>query len=75
MFLFNCKLPHWGLDSLLCQLDLWIREKKKVVVLNRVDMISSAEKNGWANYFASKGITVLFTDGRRGLVRKNKVFH
>lgn len=48
------------------EMDTWIGDKKKVVVLNRVDMISSPEKNAWANYFAFQGITVLFTDGRRG---------
>jgi ribosome biogenesis GTPase A len=53
-------------------MDVWIKEKKKIVVLNRVDMISSAEKNAWANYFASKGTPVLFTDGRRGLVSKHR---
>lgn len=50
-------------------MDTWIRDKTKVVVLNRVDMISSPEKNAWANYFAFQGITILFTDGRHGAVR------
>lgn len=48
------------------EMDTWIRDKTKVVVLNRVDMISSPEKNAWANYFAFQGITTLFTDGRHG---------
>lgn len=48
------------------EIDTWIKGKMKVVVLNRVDMISNADKNAWANYFARQGITALYTDGRRG---------
>lgn len=48
------------------ELGTWIREKRRVVVLNRVDMISSSEKNAWANYFAVQGVTILFTNGRHG---------
>eukprot|EP00250_Pteridium_aquilinum_P029855 c40243_g1_i1 orf=128-1207(+) len=48
------------------EMEKWIGDRTRVVVLNRVDMISSPEKNAWANYFAFQGITILFTDGRRG---------
>ncbi|MCO5609575.1 hypothetical protein L7F22_063805 [Adiantum nelumboides] len=49
------------------EMTTWIKDKMRVVVMNRVDMITTAEKDKWANYFASQKITTLFTDGRRGL--------
>ncbi|KAJ7533025.1 hypothetical protein O6H91_13G030200 [Diphasiastrum complanatum] len=48
------------------EIDLWIGDKKKVLVLNREDMISRSDKSAWASYFALQGVTVLFTDGRLG---------
>eukprot|EP00246_Nothoceros_aenigmaticus_P002426 TRINITY_DN13301_c0_g1_i2.p1 TRINITY_DN13301_c0_g1~~TRINITY_DN13301_c0_g1_i2.p1 ORF type:complete len:350 (-),score=58.54 TRINITY_DN13301_c0_g1_i2:220-1269(-) len=48
------------------ELESWIGDKKKVLVLNREDMISTADKNGWAAYFAQRGQNAIFTDGRRG---------
>ncbi|KAH7420931.1 hypothetical protein KP509_13G030800 [Ceratopteris richardii] len=48
------------------EMSTWIGDKLRLVVLNRVDMISRSEKNRWAGYFASQGITTIFTDGRLG---------
>lgn len=52
------------------QIDQWIGNKTKILVLNREDMISVADRNAWAAYFASQGRVALFTDGRRGAVSR-----
>ncbi|BFI24671.1 hypothetical protein MPTK2_1g13850 [Marchantia polymorpha subsp. ruderalis] len=48
------------------EIDDWIGDKKKIVVLNREDMVSRDDKNAWAGYYTSKGVTTLLTDGQRG---------
>lgn len=48
------------------EIDAWIGDKKKIIVLNRADMISNSDKNAWANYFAFQGNAALFTDGKHG---------
>ncbi|XP_002990985.2 DAR GTPase 3, chloroplastic [Selaginella moellendorffii] len=47
-------------------LEKWIRGKKRILVLNREDMISTADRNAWASYFASKDMPVIFTNGQQG---------
>ena len=48
------------------EIDEWMGSKKKILVLNREDMVSSADKQAWGEYFARQGITVLFSNGQRG---------
>ncbi|KAL3685085.1 hypothetical protein R1sor_003107 [Riccia sorocarpa] len=48
------------------EIDTWIGDKKKIVVLNREDMVSKDDKNAWAGYYTSQGLTTLLTDGQRG---------
>ncbi|KAL2895460.1 DAR GTPase 3 chloroplastic [Bienertia sinuspersici] len=38
------------------QMDLWIGNRKRILVLNREDMISTSDRNAWAAYFAKQGI-------------------
>ncbi|KAK9162128.1 hypothetical protein Syun_003030 [Stephania yunnanensis] len=49
------------------QMDSWLGTKKRVLVLNREDMISPADRNAWATYFAREGTKVVFTNGKLGM--------
>lgn len=48
------------------EIDEWMGHKKKILVLNREDMVSAADKQAWGEYFAKQGISVLFSNGQRG---------
>jgi hypothetical protein len=48
------------------EIDDWMGSKKKLLVLNREDMVSAADKQAWGEYFAKQGISVLFSNGQRG---------
>ncbi|BBH09227.1 GTP-binding family protein [Prunus dulcis] len=49
------------------QMDLWLGNRKRVLVLNREDMISTADRNAWATYFAREGTKVVFSNGKLGM--------
>ncbi|KAK7285353.1 hypothetical protein RJT34_20122 [Clitoria ternatea] len=49
------------------QMDLWLGNRKRVLVLNREDMISTADRNAWAAYFARHGTRVVFSNGQLGM--------
>eukprot|EP00262_Sarcandra_glabra_P003316 TRINITY_DN13972_c0_g1_i3.p1 TRINITY_DN13972_c0_g1~~TRINITY_DN13972_c0_g1_i3.p1 ORF type:complete len:373 (+),score=66.87 TRINITY_DN13972_c0_g1_i3:113-1231(+) len=49
------------------QMDSWLRNKKRILVLNREDMISTADRNAWATYFTRQGIKVVFANGQHGM--------
>ncbi|KAF3787481.1 DAR GTPase 3 [Nymphaea thermarum] len=49
------------------QMDSWLGNRRKILVLNREDMISSADRNAWATYFARQGIKVVFANGQLGM--------
>lgn len=44
----------------------WIKNKKKIVILNKEDLASEEENNRWIKYFKSKGIPVVLTDSNSG---------
>ena len=48
------------------QVDNWVGNKTKVLVLNRVDMISPAVKQIWTDWFKGQGETALFTNAQQG---------
>ncbi|KAH9570987.1 hypothetical protein CY35_02G070100 [Sphagnum magellanicum] len=48
------------------EIDTWIGDRMRILVLNREDMISSSDKNAWTHYYIKQGIHPVFTDGRRG---------
>jgi len=48
------------------QLPEWVGTKEHVVVMNREDMISPAEKRRWRRWFVSQGENVIYTDARLG---------
>ncbi|XP_050237609.1 DAR GTPase 3, chloroplastic [Mercurialis annua] len=49
------------------QIDSWIGNRKRILVLNREDMISKADRNAWSNYFARQGIRTVFANGQLGM--------
>ena len=49
-------------------MDLWLGNRKKILVLNREDMISTADRNAWATFFTKQGIKVVFANGQLGIV-------
>lgn len=48
------------------EIDEWMGNKQKIIVMNREDMVSNADKQVWGEYFAKQGISVLFANGQRG---------
>ncbi|XP_020532196.1 DAR GTPase 3, chloroplastic isoform X2 [Amborella trichopoda] len=49
------------------QMDSLIGNRRKIIVLNREDMISTADRNAWAMYFARQGTKVVFANGQLGM--------
>ncbi|XP_050946234.1 DAR GTPase 3, chloroplastic isoform X2 [Cucumis melo] len=49
------------------QMDAWLGNRRRILVLNREDMISSADRNAWATYFTRQGIKVVFSNGQLGM--------
>ncbi|KDO68733.1 hypothetical protein CISIN_1g016762mg [Citrus sinensis] len=48
-------------------MDQWLGNRKRILVLNREDMISMADRNAWATYFAKQGTKVIFSNGQLGM--------
>ncbi len=48
------------------QVDQWIGEKGRILVMNRVDMISFKAKEQWIEWFRDRGEEPLFTDAQHG---------
>ncbi|XP_073292247.1 DAR GTPase 3, chloroplastic isoform X2 [Primulina huaijiensis] len=59
-------LYHWTRPLRPVQMDSWLGNRKRIVVLNREDMISTADRNSWANYYARRGTKVVFANGKLG---------
>ncbi|KAK9281802.1 hypothetical protein L1049_004708 [Liquidambar formosana] len=49
------------------QMDSWLGNRKRILVLNREDMISTADRNAWATYYAGQGTKVIFSNGKHGM--------
>ncbi|KAI5680281.1 hypothetical protein M9H77_01508 [Catharanthus roseus] len=49
------------------QMDLWLGNRKRILVLNREDMISTADRNAWASHYAKQGVKVIFSNGQLGM--------
>ncbi|OVA01528.1 GTP binding domain [Macleaya cordata] len=49
------------------QMESWLGNRKRILVLNREDMISTADRNAWAAYFAKQGTKVVFSNGQLGV--------
>ncbi|MBD1874106.1 ribosome biogenesis GTPase YlqF [Nodosilinea sp. FACHB-131] len=48
------------------KVDAWVGEKPRVLVINRVDMISSEARTAWETWFRQQGEVPYFTDGQQG---------
>ncbi|KAF3331939.1 mitochondrial ribosome-associated GTPase 1 isoform X2 [Carex littledalei] len=48
-------------------MDKWLGNRKKILVLNREDMVSKADRNAWASYFAKQGVKVILANGKLGM--------
>lgn len=49
-------------------MESWLGNRKRILVLNREDMISTEDRNAWATYYAMQGIKVVFSNGQLGMV-------
>lgn len=49
------------------QMDSWLGNRKRILVLNREDMISAEDRNAWASYYARQGTKVIFSNGQLGM--------
>lgn len=49
------------------QMDSWLGNRKRIIVLNRDDMISTADRNAWATHYARQGTKVVFSNGKLGM--------
>jgi len=48
------------------QIDQWVGQRSRVLVLNRVDLISVQARQLWLNWFQTQGETPYFTDAQHG---------
>lgn len=48
------------------QIQQWVGSKERVLVLNRVDMISSQARHQWTEWFRAQGEEPFFTDAQHG---------
>ncbi|PZU98180.1 MAG: ribosome biogenesis GTPase YlqF [Leptolyngbya sp.] len=48
------------------KVDTWVGEKPRVLVINRVDMISTEARTAWETWFRQQGEVPYFTDGQQG---------
>ncbi|KAH1194900.1 DAR GTPase 3, chloroplastic [Glycine max] len=55
------------LMDVVIEMDLWLGNRKRILVLNREDMISTADRNAWADYFTRNGTKVVFSNGQLGM--------
>ncbi|NJL44599.1 MAG: ribosome biogenesis GTPase YlqF [Leptolyngbyaceae cyanobacterium SM2_3_12] len=46
--------------------DTWVGEKNRVLVINRVDMISDAARTAWEDWFKQQGEVPYFTNAQHG---------
>ncbi len=48
------------------KVDTWVGDKPRVLVMNRVDMISEVAKTAWDNWFRQQGEVPYFSNGQHG---------
>ena len=54
------------LSTLHPKLDQWLEGRKRVLVINRVDMIPAAARDRWQEWFKSQGQVAYYTDANQG---------
>ena len=45
-------------------LDEVVKDKKKIIIFNKIDLCDRAETAKWKSYFENKGYTVVYTDAK-----------
>ena len=45
-------------------LDEVVKDKKKIIIFNKIDLCDRTETAKWKNYFEKKGYTVVYTDAK-----------
>lgn len=48
------------------RIDAWLGDKARVLVINRVDMITPEVRQAWQGWFKAQGSTIYFTDAKQG---------
>jgi ribosome biogenesis GTPase A len=48
------------------QIDEWVGNKSRILVLNRLDMIATPVRSLWVNWFKNQGQTAYFTNAQKG---------
>lgn len=59
----DARIPR---STLHPDLDRWLGDKKRVLVVNRVDMITPAMRDHWQAWFKSQGQVAYYTDANQG---------
>ena len=54
-------------------MDLWLGNRKRVSVLNREDMISTADCNAWATYLSRQGMKVFLRQLGMGTMKLGRL--
>lgn len=54
------------LSTLHPDLNRWLGDKKRVLVINRVDMVPSDVRDRWQQWFKTQGQTAYYTDANQG---------
>uniref|UniRef100_A0ACD5U1F8 Uncharacterized protein n=1 Tax=Avena sativa TaxID=4498 RepID=A0ACD5U1F8_AVESA len=49
------------------KMDLWLGNRRRIIVMNREDMVSADDRNAWATYFSSQGMKVVYSNGQLGM--------
>ncbi|KQK06092.1 DAR GTPase 3, chloroplastic isoform X1 [Brachypodium distachyon] len=49
------------------KMDSWLGNRRRIIVMNREDMVSAEDRNAWATYFSSQGIKVMYSNGQLGM--------
>uniref|UniRef100_A0A0D3G800 G domain-containing protein n=1 Tax=Oryza barthii TaxID=65489 RepID=A0A0D3G800_9ORYZ len=49
------------------KMDAWLGNRKRIIVMNREDMVSNEDRNAWASYFANQGTKVVYSNGQLGM--------
>ncbi|GFP81998.1 ribosome biogenesis GTPase a [Phtheirospermum japonicum] len=55
------------LMDVVIEMDSWLGNRKRIIVLNRDDMITTADRNAWASYYSRLGTKVVFSNGKLGM--------
>jgi ribosome biogenesis GTPase A len=48
------------------QVAQWVGAKPSLLVLNRMDMVSAADRRAWAAHYSTTGTRAFWTDGKHG---------